>query len=47
MHALKTLGVELDRKMLAEMAVRDQAAFTELANRAQRAVEGQPPPANG
>ncbi len=32
-HGLKTLGVELDRKMLSEMAVRDQQAFADLAAR--------------
>jgi large subunit ribosomal protein L20 len=28
---LRSAGVELDRKMLADLAVRDPAAFTELA----------------
>jgi len=47
-HGLKTLGIELDRKMLAEMAVKDQLAFTELAAKVkqtvniQKAGEGQP-----
>ena len=31
MHGLKTLGVELDRKMLSEMAATDAPAFAELA----------------
>ena len=31
MHALKTQGVTLNRKMLAEMAVNDNIAFTKLA----------------
>ena len=31
MHGLKTAGVEINRKMLAEMAVNDKAAFTALA----------------
>jgi large subunit ribosomal protein L20 len=42
-HGLKMLGVELDRKMLAEMAVNDQAAFAELASKAKTAVESQQP----
>jgi large subunit ribosomal protein L20 len=38
MHGLKKLGVELDRKMLAEMAARDAAAFTELAAKVKEAL---------
>jgi large subunit ribosomal protein L20 len=30
-HGLKKAGVELDRKVLADMAVRDQATFAQLA----------------
>jgi len=45
-HGLKTLGVELDRKMLAEMAVNDQAGFAELAARVKTAVESQPSAVN-
>ena len=41
-HGLKTLGIELDRKMLAEMAVKDQLAFTELAGKVKQAVSSQP-----
>ena len=41
-HALKTLGIELDRKMLAEMAVKDQGAFAELAGKVKQAVNKQP-----
>ncbi len=44
-HGLKKLGVLLDRKMLAEMAVRDAPAFAELANRVKQAVESPPPTA--
>ena len=29
-HGLKTLGIELDRKMLSDMAARDANAFAEL-----------------
>ena len=35
MHGLKTAGCELDRKMLADLAVRDADAFGELAKLAQ------------
>ena len=41
-HGLKKLGVELDRKMLAEVAVNDQAGFAELAGRVKQAVDAQP-----
>ena len=30
MHGLKVKGIELDRKILADMAVNDSAAFTKL-----------------
>jgi large subunit ribosomal protein L20 len=40
MHGLKTAGIEIDRKVLADLAVRDQAGFTSLAKRAQAALEG-------
>ena len=30
MHGLKLAGVEINRKMLAEMAVNDKAAFAQL-----------------
>ena len=35
MHGLKVAGVEINRKMLAEMAVNDAAAFTVLAETAK------------
>lgn len=35
---LRKLGVALDRKMLAEMAARDAAAFAELAGKVRSAV---------
>jgi large subunit ribosomal protein L20 len=35
MHALKRAGVALDRKVLAELAVHDPAAFTRLAETAK------------
>ena len=39
-HGLKSAGVEIDRKVLADLAVRDQAGFTSLAKRAQAALVG-------
>jgi large subunit ribosomal protein L20 len=39
-HGLKTAGIEIDRKVLADIAVRDPAGFTSLAQRAQAALEG-------
>ena len=35
MHGLKVAGVDINRKMLAEMAVNDAAAFTKLAEMAK------------
>ncbi len=35
MHGLKEAGVEMDRKVLAELAVREPAAFRELAELAK------------
>jgi large subunit ribosomal protein L20 len=40
MFGLKTAGIEIDRKVLADIAVRDQAGFTSLAKQAQAALEG-------
>jgi len=40
MHGLKTAGIEIDRKVLADIAVRDQAAFSSLAQQAQAALRG-------
>ncbi len=39
MHGLRTAGVEVDRKTLADLAISDATAFTELAQVA-RAQEG-------
>jgi len=36
-HGLTAAGVQVDRKMLADLAVRDAAAFTEIAEVAKRA----------
>jgi large subunit ribosomal protein L20 len=35
MHGLKQAGVELDRKILADVAVHDQATFAELVDLAK------------
>ncbi|MGH9381952.1 MAG: 50S ribosomal protein L20 [Thermoanaerobaculia bacterium] len=39
---LKGAGCEVNRKMLADVAVRDQAAFAELAATARKALETAP-----
>ena len=44
-YGLKKLGVALDRKMLAEMAARDSAAFAELAGKVRTAVVSSQPTA--
>ena len=38
MHGLKKAGVEVDRKILADLAVRDPDAFTMLAEKARAAL---------
>jgi large subunit ribosomal protein L20 len=38
MNGLKKAGVEVDRKILADLAVRDPAAFTMLAEKARAAL---------
>ncbi len=38
LHGLRRAGVEVDRKMLADLAVRDPAAFGALADRAKAAL---------
>ena len=35
MHGLKVAGIELNRKILADMAVNDEKSFAELANKAK------------
>ena len=42
MHGLKLAGSELDRKILAELAVSDPAAFAQLAASAKSALGTQP-----
>ena len=38
LHGLKKLGVELDRKMLSEMAAQDAPAFAELVAKVKEAL---------
>lgn len=38
MHGLKLAGVELDRKVLAQMAYEDEATFASLADLAKRSL---------
>ena len=37
MHGLKAAGIEIDRKMLADLAVKDAAGFTQLVEQAKAA----------
>ena len=49
MDGLKKASVEIDRKVLADLAVRDEAAFARLAETAKGALppEADPPSAEG
>ncbi|MBO4831663.1 MAG: 50S ribosomal protein L20 [Oscillospiraceae bacterium] len=38
MHGLKLSGIEMNRKMLSEMAINDPAAFTALCDTAKSAI---------
>ncbi len=38
-HGLKLMGVEMNRKMLSEMAIHDEAAFAMLVDKAKEAVK--------
>jgi large subunit ribosomal protein L20 len=38
MFGLKVAGIEVNRKMLADLAIHDEKAFTELANKAKTAL---------
>ena len=38
MHGLKQAGIELDRKVLADIAVRDEAAFSQLVEQAKASL---------
>lgn len=39
MHGLKLAGIEVNRKMLAELAVSDEKAFAQIANQAKTALK--------
>ncbi|TLS39160.1 50S ribosomal protein L20 [Pseudalkalibacillus caeni] len=39
MHGLKTAGIEVNRKMLADLAVNDEKAFAELAGKAKDSLK--------
>ena len=39
MHGLKKAGIEVDRKVLSDLAVNDVAAFTALAEKARSALD--------
>ena len=39
-NGLTKAGVEIDRKVLADLAVRDEAAFAQIAQKAQAALSG-------
>ena len=42
MHGLSLAGIELDRKVLADLAANSPEAFTELATQAKNAIENRP-----
>ena len=44
MHGLKNGGIELDRKILADLAVRDAAAFAKIAEQAKATIAAGPQP---
>src|SRR5690625_5007506 len=39
MHGLKLAGVEVNRKMLADIAIHDEQAFTQIADQAKAALK--------
>ena len=41
-HGLKQAGVEVNRKMLSELAIRDPEAFAQIANKAKEQLEAAP-----
>ncbi len=42
MHGLKLAGIELDRKILADLAAKQPVAFAELASQAKTSLENKP-----
>jgi large subunit ribosomal protein L20 len=45
MHGIKLAGLDLDRKVLSDIAIREPEAFRAIAATAQAALEKVPPPA--
>ncbi|MGI8656257.1 MAG: 50S ribosomal protein L20 [Pyrinomonadaceae bacterium] len=43
MHGLKVSGIELDRKILADLAVSQPEAFADLAGQVMTALQNEPP----
>lgn len=39
MHGLKLAGIDINRKMLSDLAVNDEKAFAELVNKAKAALK--------
>jgi large subunit ribosomal protein L20 len=39
MHGLKLAEIKLDRKVLADLAVNEPAAFTEISGKVKEAIE--------
>src|SRR5699024_11859995 len=39
LHGLKLAGIQVNRKMLADLAINDEKAFAELANQAKTALQ--------
>lgn len=39
MHGLKVAGIEVNRKMLSDLAINDEQAFTQLADQAKAALK--------
>ncbi|MFC4618208.1 50S ribosomal protein L20 [Camelliibacillus cellulosilyticus] len=39
MHGLKVAGIDVNRKMLADLAIHDEKAFAELAEKAKQSIE--------
>lgn len=39
MHGLKVAGIEINRKMLSELAISDEKAFAELASKAKASLQ--------
>ena len=42
MHGLKACGIEIDRKVLADMAVKDAAGFAHIAGQAKQSLASAP-----